>query len=170
MLEKAFQMEDALNMLCQNNNSLRHLTISTLEWSTLRTAAKYLQYFKVLSEILSGEKYITLPTVVVGFNLLLDKLEKAKIEILKKKEITPVEKTIAEALQVSIEKLMKHYSKSNWNYCAILVLDPKFKVETFQKTELGREMESQSLKHFDNILKKEYFNSQVNYYKFITII
>lgn len=74
-----------------------------------------------MSDVLSGDKYVTLLTVVVGFNMLLDKLENARINLYINDEKTAVEDNILEALQMAIEKLLKHYYKSHWVYCAILI-------------------------------------------------
>lgn len=91
MLMLALNMEPAITMLCANNISLNHLLLTEFEWSLLKEAAKFFEYFKVLSVVLSGEKYATLLLVIVGFNLLLDKLEKAKIKLIKKTSKTRVD-------------------------------------------------------------------------------
>lgn len=57
------------------------------------------------------------------------------------------------ALQGGRDKMLKHYRKCNWIYCAVLVLDPRFKVETFKKTEWGLEMLKSSYDKFLSIFK-----------------
>lgn len=166
MLRKALQMKDALDMLCRNNANLKHLTIDDCQWSILEEAAKFLQYFKILSDLLSGDRYVTLSTVVIGFNMLIDKLEDTKIDLSLNDERTPIEDNILEALQIAIEKLLKHYYKSHWTYCACLILDPRHKVETFEKTTWGTEMASQSQKKFEEIFKNKYFKPTVKIFQY----
>lgn len=165
MLQKAFKMQKSLMMLCKNNAFLKDFFINSEQWLILRETGKYLEYFKTLSDILSGEKYATIPIVIVGFNLLLDKLDKAK-ENLYNAERTIIDDKILEGLEAATEKLLKHYRKSHWVYCAILILDPKHKVETFSKTSWGKEMECESLKKFEKIFQTEYFKLSIKIFQY----
>jgi len=48
------------------------------------------------------------------------------------------------ALQSARDKILKHYKKSNWIYCVSLILDPRHKIEAFDKTAWGRDLKDLS--------------------------
>lgn len=73
-------------------------------------------------------------------------------------------------LEACLSKLMKHYAKSNWVYCAVLILDPRFKVESFYKSSWGREMVKESLEKFESIYKTTYYKPKVKAYSLIYIV
>lgn len=73
MLEIRIKLSSAFEVLCSNNPELRRFQVTEEEWNTLKLVSRYLKHFKSFSDILSGEKYVTLPFVVVGVNMLLDK-------------------------------------------------------------------------------------------------
>ena len=53
----------------------------------------------------------------------------------------------------ALSKMLKHYNKFNWVYCAVLILDPRHTTETFELTSWGREMEEQSLLEFKELFR-----------------
>lgn len=161
MLTLAFKMKPALNMLCENNFDLQKFVLSAKEWEILEEASTFLEYFNVLSIKLSGDKYVTLPSVIIGFNLLLDKLEVAKNNLILKDVRTQVQEILLDALEAAIEKLLKHYRKFHWVYCVVLILDPRHKIETFQFTEWGKEMAKQSIEMFYQIYESQYYQKKV---------
>ncbi|XP_051170094.1 uncharacterized protein LOC127287303 [Leptopilina boulardi] len=63
---------------------------------------------------------------------------------------------LRDSLETAIDKILKHYRKFNWVYSSVLILDPRFKYEMFQKTKWGREMASDSLKKFNKIFEDLY--------------
>lgn len=157
MIFLGLRLQKALILLCENNTPLNNLIITDNEWLLLQEIYKYLRHFKVLSKSLGGEKHPTLNLVVVGLNILLDKI-KDSINDLKKKVRNSVEDSILAALKIGLEKLLKHY-KSNWIYCVILILDPRHKLLTFDSTKWGREMKKSSLEIFKNIYKSQYYKA-----------
>ncbi|XP_043475867.1 zinc finger BED domain-containing protein DAYSLEEPER-like [Leptopilina heterotoma] len=162
MIKLALRMKPALKLLCKLNPDLNKFCLQESEWQLLEGILKYLRYFKTLSLTLSGEKYITIPMVVVGFNMLLDKLQDGINIFDQKIRKSGVEIQIKNALEAATEKILKHYSKFNWMYCAVLLLDPRFKLETFQLTAWGKEMVNESLKKFENIYKESYYKTSTN--------
>lgn len=94
--------------------------------------------FKILSTKLGGEKYVTLPLVIVSFNLLLDKIEKTIFDLDAKSDRSEIDKKLIFGFQAARDKMLKHYKKTNWVYCATLILDPRHKSETFDLTTWGR--------------------------------
>lgn len=121
-----------------------------MEWSLLNILIRFLRQYKVLSTALGGEKYVTLPLVVIGINMMLDKLESFILSYQNSPDnfVTDV---VCQAATAARDKLIKHYTKSNWIYCVILILDPRHKVETFQLTTWGKEMMEESIKQFEFI-------------------
>lgn len=56
---------------------------------------------------------------------------------------------VERTLQCAYKKLMKHYSKTKWVYCAILLLNSRHKKETFYLTPLGKEIDKRSIQKFE---------------------
>lgn len=79
-----------------------------------------------------------------------------------KVDMNSADQSILEASKVCLAKLMKHYTKSNWVYCAVLILDPRHKLKTFYETSWGREIFATSLKKFETIYKTTYYKPEVN--------
>lgn len=153
MLERALSMKSALITLCANNTLLKY-NISKDEWLLLNLLSKFLKQVKSVSLILGGYKYVTLPTVVVAFNILLDKIHTL---IARCGNETEADKIFQSALHAAKAKLLKHYHKTNWIYCAVLILDPRHKTETFSMTTWGREMMDYSILTFKEIFRTKYF-------------
>ncbi|XP_044018781.1 uncharacterized protein LOC122859328 [Aphidius gifuensis] len=63
------------------------------------------------------------------------------------------------AFQAGRDKILKHYHKSNWIYCAVLILDPRHKLETFDRTSWGKNLRDESYKTFEKIYKTNYVDS-----------
>jgi len=95
--------------------------------------------------------------VVIGINLLLDKLESWIQELDNKNNRCAVDEQLIFALQSARDKILKHYRKSNWMYCVSLILDPRHKIETFDKTAWGRDLKDLSVAKFEEIFKEQYY-------------
>ncbi|XP_043472418.1 zinc finger BED domain-containing protein RICESLEEPER 2-like [Leptopilina heterotoma] len=162
MIDKGLKLEKALILLCETNIDLQSFQLTDRDWSLLRTSVKYLRLFKSLSNILCGEKYITIPLVIVGFNMLIDKLEKSINDLNLRKNKSWAETSVERALQSAYNKLMKHYSKTNWIYCAILMLDPRHKEETFYITPWGKEMAKWAIEKLEEIYRSRYYRIENN--------
>lgn len=156
LISSALRMKEPLNLLCISNCKLKHLQLNESEWELLKLSVVYLLNFKILSKTLSGDKYITLPSVIVGFNILLDKLEASIKKLEKKKGKTVVEIKLHSALLAAWNKLLKHYRKTNWIYGIVLILDPRHKIKCFKKTVWGKEIEEGAVPKFEEILKQSY--------------
>lgn len=96
----------------------------------------------------------TLPSVIVAFNLLLDRIEKA-IE-----KLGDDNADLINAFEAGKEKLLKHFRKTNWIYCISLILDPRHKTKRFQKTEWGKQMQEYSITKFEELYKNSYYKEQ----------
>lgn len=75
MLGVALKLKGGIVTLCNNISELFNFQLSTEEWTILGKIYKFLINFKILTTYLGGEKYVTLPLVIVSFNLLIDKIE-----------------------------------------------------------------------------------------------
>lgn len=158
MILTAIQMKAALNLFCDNNAGFTIYRLADTEWSLLKELAMYLCHFKVLSTAFCGEKYVTLPLVVIGINMVIDKLERFILCYQQSRVPNPVHGVMFDAIIAARDKLVKHYVKANWIYCVVLILDPRHKVETFQLTTWGKEMATESVKQFENIYRTQYFD------------
>lgn len=157
MMQSALAMRPALNLLCENNISVRKFSLSDSEWTLISRITQILRHFKSVSTLFSGEKYVTLPLVIVGFNMLIDKIENIARKIDKIINPTLIDSQIKEAILTAREKLIKHYDKCNWLYCVAVILDPRQKLETFKKTTWGQEMEREAMRKFNELFNSKYF-------------
>lgn len=69
-------------------------------------------------------------------------------------ERTEVDEQLILGFQAARDKMLKHYTKTNWIYCTTLILDPKDKLETFDLTPWGLEIKSESLNRFEKLYDK----------------
>lgn len=94
-------MRTGINILCISVTDLNDFQITDSEWQILEKIHKFLINFKLLSKKLGGEKYVTLPLVIVSFNLLLDKIE----SMVKQLDEKPNRSEVDERLIVSFKQL-----------------------------------------------------------------
>lgn len=87
----AIKLKLALNALCANNLELSSLQISENDWTLFEKVQEILKYFRTLSISLGGEKYVILPLVVIGFNMLLDKIETKMLYLDNKEDRTTLD-------------------------------------------------------------------------------
>ncbi|KAL7306651.1 hypothetical protein TKK_0001329 [Trichogramma kaykai] len=153
MLYVAHAMKDALDQVVKKNSHLSHLFVKECEWELLEILIKFLGHFNRVSEMISGEKYITLPSAVIAFNCLLDMVEKKSFDLDTEDRSFTDEKLII-AFQNGRNKLLKHYKKFNWIYCVSLILDPRVKAIGLDSTPWGKEMAKQTVDKFEEIYKK----------------
>ena len=96
-----------------SNLDMQKYSLSEDDWVLLSGAYKHLKLFKYVSKTLSGEKYISLPLVIIDFNLLLDQIDKAVREIDANPSWSFNDLKIRDVLVAAHEKLLKHYRKCN---------------------------------------------------------
>lgn len=113
----------------------------------------FFKWFKTVSTVLGGDKYVTIPMVVVAFNMLIDNIEKLIFKLNAKKDRNKVDEMLIIAFQAGRDKMLKHYSKTNWTYCSSLILDPRHKMESFDVTSWGQEMKTDAIKVFKEMYR-----------------
>lgn len=160
MLQVALKGRHGLGVLCQNVVDLKPYALGEEEWILLEEVHKLLVNFQILSKKLGGEKYVTLPMVVVCINILIDNLESRIFEWDRKTNRTPVEEQLIVGFQAARDKILKHYRKTNWIYAAVLILDPRHKLETFDMTKWGQELKDNSIQKFEDIYKVYFHQSE----------
>lgn len=160
MIAAALKVKPALNVLCESNEELARYKLQEDEWNILESVYKFLRNFKKLSEMLGGDKYVTLPSVIVGLNMLLDKIEQTVKALDEKKDRNDVDTALLLAYQSARDKILKHYKKTNWVYCVVLILDPRHKVETFHMSNWGKELLEPAVEKFEKIYKVSYFANE----------
>lgn len=161
MIKTGLHLKNPLNILCENNVFFSHLKLNENEWLLLERFYKYFKVFKTVSTLLGGDKYATLPMVIVGFNMLLDSIEKQISELDRKIGRNEIDECLLTAFQAGRDKMLKHYSKTNWIYCASMILDPRHKIETFDLTSWSKEIKAESIKQFLEYYKS-YYNEKQN--------
>jgi len=80
MIECGLSLRLALNTFCSTSDilNIRRFLLTNDEWYLLTQIHLFLKNFKLVSTLLGGDKYATLPLVIVAFNMLLDKIENIK--------------------------------------------------------------------------------------------
>ncbi|XP_026314075.1 uncharacterized protein LOC113225838 [Hyposmocoma kahamanoa] len=151
------KLKPGINILCTSVSDLSNFVISEIDWKILEKIYKFLINFKLLTTKLGGEKYVTLPLVIVSFNLLLDKIEAMIKQLDDKPNRTEVDERLILGFQAAQNKMLKHYRMINWIYCTTFILDPRHKSQTFEMTLWGQQLKSESLRKFEE-LYKEYKN------------
>lgn len=120
-------------MLISSDDDFKKFELSENEWRVISQISVILQCFNRVSDVLCGGKYVILPSIVVEFHMMLDKME-ATVEVIDKKpDRNSLDEVIIFAIQTECEKMLKHYRKFNWIYCVALILDPRFRLEGFKK-------------------------------------
>lgn len=89
-------------------------------------------------------------------NLLLDRIETEAKKLDSKEDRTEVEEVVIKAYLSARDKILKHYHKTNWSYCAVLILDPRHKFDSFEKTKWGKEIKDESGKKTFGKIFEEY--------------
>lgn len=129
MLNVALEVKKKLTILSDINVDLQEYKISDNEWLLLEHVFRFLKNVQVLSK-LGSDSYATVPTVIVFFSLL-NRVEQTIFNLDSKPDRTSVDERLLLGYQAAHDKMVKHYRRANWVYCAVLILDPRHKAETF---------------------------------------
>ncbi|CAK1595752.1 unnamed protein product [Parnassius mnemosyne] len=154
MIGFGLKVRTGINILCTTVTELNDFQITDNEWQILEKIHKFLINFKLLSTKLGEEKYVTLPLVIVSFNLLLDKIESMVNQLDEKHNRSEVDERLILGFQAARDKMLKHYKKSNWICCTSLILDPRHKTQTFDMTLWGKQIKTESLRKFTELYKE----------------
>lgn len=157
MLNTAIILKPAIVMMWDNCSDLINLKITETDWTILEKIVQFLKQFKYVSKILSNDLDVTLPTVVLAFNMLVDKIESITFNLNNKVNRNAQDEALLLAFQAGRDKLLKHYRKCNWIYCISLILDPRYKIEGFDATTWGKELKNCSISKFEDIYKSNYY-------------
>ena len=160
MLNVACRLKKGLVLMWDNCKELKPYKIEESGWNSLVKLLKILANFKHVSLILSSETVATLPSVVVTINLLLDNIEKIIKDLDELKNRTHADEVLLLAIQAGRDKILKHYTKTNWVYCVSLILDPRFKLEAFDLKDWSQKLKQESEDRFRNLLKTEYCSEE----------
>lgn len=156
LITAGLRMQKSVSALASREATLRNMIITEEDWRLLYMLQKDLKCFKKLSNVLCGDTYATLPSVIVSVNILLDSIEMLCHELDAKPDRNTTDERVIHAFQAGREKLLKHYDKTNWIYCAALILDSRHKLETFDKIQWRKELKSPSEEEFKRIFQTEY--------------
>ena len=95
-----------LNILYDYVENLKTLKPTDKEWSFIEQICQYLNVFKRISMILEGESYATLPMVIIGINMLLDRLELWAMELDNKPDRDKIDENIINSIQAARDKII----------------------------------------------------------------
>lgn len=84
MLEIAYHEKSAFNMLWVNGLDLKKYEFSESEWIIAEELLRFLRFYKQATKTVSKEQEASLPSSVVIFNLLLDRIESIIFDLQKK--------------------------------------------------------------------------------------
>lgn len=110
MIEVALKMRPALNLFWKNCDKVADLKLNDDEWSLLIQIHKFLGDFKKVSTLLGCDQYVTLPLVIVAFNLLVTKINKTIFSLDEKPDLNTVDEILLLAFQKGRDKMLKHYN------------------------------------------------------------
>ncbi|XP_057335436.1 uncharacterized protein LOC130674183 [Microplitis mediator] len=154
MIGTASKLKGGITMLCSITPELSQYKIRTRERFIMEKLYKFLINFENLSEKLVGDKYTTFSLVIVSFNLLLDKIEMISKQLDDKIDRDNADEQLVLGFEAAKNKMLKHYTRTNWIYCSALILDPRHKLKTFNLTPWGRKIKEESFLKFKEIYKK----------------
>lgn len=101
MLGVALKLKGGVTTLCSIVPELSNFKILHLEFVIFDKIFKFLINFKILTTKLGGEKYVTLPLVIVSFNLLIDKIENTINHLYTKLNRTEIDKRLIFGFQAA---------------------------------------------------------------------
>lgn len=131
--------------------------MNDFEFKAIETIVGHLKIFKQVCNILSGEKYATLPAAVVALNLFIDRVKSMVENLNKIPERNSLDETLFLSFPAGRDKILKHYKKCNWVYCIVLILDPRYKTRGFSLSSWGKDLEEESIKQFKKMFEENYF-------------
>lgn len=155
MLAVAHKLETAIRMLLLGEE-WKNYRISDEESAILQKLLSILKHFKYVSSAIVADSDITLPMAVAGMNELLDKVESISETMDNKLDRSESDELLILALLAGRDKLIKHYLQCNWIYCLALILEPRYRIAGFSRTECGKPLKASSIKTFDGIYRKLY--------------
>lgn len=82
-------------------------TLNEDEWETLTQIYRFLKHFKNLSEKFGGQKYDTLPTVIVAFHMLIDKIQNIVHDLDNKADRSKVNEILMKAFEAVRDKILR---------------------------------------------------------------
>lgn len=113
MLLAAVRLMQGLKLLILSQDDLMQYFLSEIEWDSVGIIVNILFHFKKVSDLLCGEKYVTLPSVIAALNCMLDKIEQTVETLDKKIDRSEIDELLIFALQAARDKMLKHYYKCN---------------------------------------------------------
>lgn len=143
MLSFALTYKKALNHMATELK----LTISVDDWERVDACKQILEPYKYLTDILCKEKYVSISKVVLGFNYLMDELDKLLVKY----------KVYKNEINKGYEKLKHYYKKTDESgiFLTAAVLDPNTKLAYFVAQEwskdeikLLRDMSGELFEHY----------------------
>ena len=127
---------------------------------TKKKIINFLKDFKMVSELISGEKYVTLSGAIIAVNCLLDKIEKQCFVLDEKASRNYIDEHLIKVFTKGRDKLVKHCTKCNWICCVSLILDPRVKSDGLDETDWCREMKEEIIKTLKQLYKHYYQDHQ----------
>lgn len=146
-------MKKALSALTYKGKRLMQFHIEDKDWFSLTLWRKDSLIVTLLSKSLCGDQYATLHVVRTGANIMLDSLDELYHHLDTKPDRNTIDASVLLALQEGRDKLLKHYRLANWIYCALLILDRRHKLETFDMSQWGKELKKGSCSKVERIFR-----------------
>lgn len=134
MLFSIYSMKIPMTSLLCSCHEIKKFQLSDKEWDLLEWIMNFLKSFKYVSKILSADYSVSLPSVVVTFNILIHEVETILFKLDSKVNRYSDDEQELIAIQAEKEKLLKHYKKCNWIYCVASILYPRHKIDGFEET------------------------------------
>ncbi|CAB5217264.1 unnamed protein product, partial [Rhizophagus irregularis] len=127
MLNRAFEMREAIDAMVNSDRDLRSFEITDDEWNKIKEIISVLKIFVQTTKILSSAKYPMLSSAIPIYNYLMDGLETYC-------ENFDSSGDMVIAVKAGLEKLEIYYEKTDDTtmYTIATVLDPRFKLGYYE--------------------------------------
>jgi len=123
MLECALKLKPAITYLLIQNHEFKDFKISEKEWNYFENLRDFLEPFKDATDMISGSKYESCPTIIPIFDGLI-------VHINQNEETNENLKICSHKIK---EKLLEYEDLLKNDFCILsTILDPRFKLEYFK--------------------------------------
>ncbi|KAF0354785.1 zinc finger bed domain-containing protein ricesleeper 2-like [Gigaspora margarita] len=154
MIERALNLQQALDDLVMTDKSLIKYSLTNNEWTKLEQIKKLLKCFKDATLEISASSYPTLSYTIPIYNYLIDLIEK----FLKEESYS---NDIINAIDKAKLKLQKYYPTTNGlAYITAAIIDPRLKLDYFKDQDFDEETIEIYQQQIINLWKTKYMPTQ----------
>ena len=151
MMERANELQPALESIIAIEKDLRIYALTEIEWENIQDLISLLKIFERATKMVSSSKYPNLSASIPIYDWLMDKLEDFQ-----KDDRTTEE--LHNAIQEGLDKIKYYYQRSDdcHMYPISTILDPRLKLEYYREHNWDKRWIEESVKVLTRIYEKDY--------------